>query len=215
MRTITVKGVGSVSAAPDYVVVSMTLETLARDYKQTMEMASKRIQDLSTALEAIGFEQDALKTTAFRVDTKYENVKRRDGDYHRVFKGFLCSHDLKVEFDFKMETLAKTLSAIAGCETQPEFSISFTIKDPSAVKEELLRAATINAKDKAEVLCDAAGVTLGNLLSIDYNWGEINIHSQTLYSVAEMTPAIYTAGMDIHPDEVEIGDTVTFVWEIT
>ena len=32
-RTITVKGVGSVSTTPDYVVISMDLETKDRDYE--------------------------------------------------------------------------------------------------------------------------------------------------------------------------------------
>ncbi len=34
-RTITVKGIGSVSAKPDLIVITMNLETITPDYAQT------------------------------------------------------------------------------------------------------------------------------------------------------------------------------------
>ena len=39
-RTITVKGIGKVSAKPDYVVLSITLESKHRDYDKAMGMAT-------------------------------------------------------------------------------------------------------------------------------------------------------------------------------
>ena len=39
-RTITVKGIGKVSAKPDYVVFSMTLESKHKDYDKAMDMAA-------------------------------------------------------------------------------------------------------------------------------------------------------------------------------
>ena len=58
----------------------------------------------------------------------------------------------------------------------PELSIVFTVKDPSAVNKELLKSATANAREKAEILCEASGVELGKLLIIDYNWGRTQYH---------------------------------------
>lgn len=77
------------------------------------------------------------------------------------------------------------MAAIAHCLAQPELSIAFTVKDPTAVNEALLREATVNAKKKAELLCEASGVKLGQLLTIDYNWDELNIFSNTRYDMAE------------------------------
>lgn len=42
-RTITVKGIGKVSAKPDYVVLSMTLESKHKDYDKAMNMAADHI----------------------------------------------------------------------------------------------------------------------------------------------------------------------------
>lgn len=61
----------------------------------------------------------------------------------------------------------------------------FYCLDPSAVNKELLKSATVNAREKAEILCEASGVKLGELLTIDYNWGELNIISHTDYMMEE------------------------------
>ena len=36
MKTITVKGVGNVSAKPDYITISMTVESMDSDYEKAM-----------------------------------------------------------------------------------------------------------------------------------------------------------------------------------
>lgn len=216
-RTITVKGMGNAKTSPDYIVISMSLEAQNNDYDETMELAAKQIDYLNASLEEIGFEKEAVKTTNFNVRTDYDNVKDKNGNYKRVFNGYVCSHNLKVEFDFDTKRLAQTLSAISKCLAKPEMTIRFTVKDPSAINKELLKSATINAKEKAEILCEASNVGLGSLLSIDYNWGELNIYSHTDYSLAEDCMAMPMAKMseiEIEPDDIDVSDTATFVWEI-
>lgn len=216
-RTITVKGMGRVTTSPDYVVISMSLMAQDNDYEETMKLAAKKIEYLNASLEEIGFEKKSVKTTNFNVRTDYERVKDRNGNYKSVFNGYICSHRLKVEFDFDTKRLAQTLYAISKCLAEPELSISFTVKDPSAVNKELLKSATINAKEKAQILCEASGVELGQLLSIDYNWGELNIVSHTDYMLEEKCMAMPVGGLadiEIEPDDIDVSDTATFVWEI-
>ena len=165
-RTITVKGTGKVSTKPDQVVLSMTLETTHKEYDQAMKIAADHIQQLNTVLCGIGFEKSDLKTTSFDVDTEYGYVKIHK-ESERVFQGYKVMHRMKLTFDLDMQRLSQTLSAIAGCLAHPQLSIDFTIKDTTAINEELLRSAAINAKKQAVVLCDAAGVTMGELIAID------------------------------------------------
>ncbi len=216
-RTIRVKGIGRVTTPPDYVVISMSLETQETDYERTLELAAEKIEQLNSSLESIGFEKKSVKTTNFNVRTDYERVKDRNGNYKSVFNGYVCSHRLKVEFDFDNKILAQTLYAISKCLAHPEISVSFTVKDPSAVNKELLRSAAVNAREKAQILCEASGVELGELLSVDYNWGELNIVSHTDYMLEEKCMALPVGGlsdMDIEPDDIDVSDTATFVWAI-
>lgn len=217
MKTITVKGVGKASVKPDTVVLSLSLETKDSDYETAMREAADRIKQLNKRFESIGFEMDAVKTTDFNVRTEYENKKNRNGDYYRVFEGFAVNHRLKVTFDFDTEVLSGALGVVATSVTDPELSIKFTVKDPSAVNEALLKSAAENARQKAEILCAASKVALGELVNIDYNWGELNVYSRTDFDIGMDCMAKCAAepfGIDIQPDDIDLSDSVTFMWEI-
>lgn len=218
MRTITVKGIGNVSARPDYIVLSLDIEALSETYDRAMTEASERIKKLQDAAVLVGYEKSDMKTTSFIVQTRYENVKDRQGNYKREFAGYACSYHLKLAFDFDSKQLAKVISAIADCGAQPELSIAFTVKNPARVSEELLINATENARAKAEILCKASGNALGQLLNIDYNWGELNVYSRTSYEVEDCIQPLMAmskcAAPEIEPDDIDVTDTVAFTWEI-
>ncbi len=217
-RTITVKGIGKVSATPDYVVISMELKSQNMDYESAMDKAAQNIEKLKAALVKIGFDEKSIKTTRFNVRTDYEYIHRRNGEGEKVFTGYVVEHSLKLGFDFDPKMFAESLSAISLCLANPQLGISFTVKDPTAINEEMLRSATANAKHKAEILCEASGKELGELLSINYNWGELNIYSDTRYDLDDkcLAPQIASkcSSIDIEPDDIDITDTATFVWEI-
>ena len=71
-------------------------------------------------------------------------------------------------------------------------------------------------KEKAKVLAEAAGVSLGDIVTIDYSWDELEIVSRPvercMMSAANDIADSYQ--MDIEPDDIEVSDTVTILWEI-
>ena len=215
MRTITVKGIGAVSVKPDLIVLRLSMETAEYEYDAAMKAAAEKIDFLNKALEAAGFEKKSAKTADFRVRADYDRLNDGKGNYTSVFMGYKCRHELKIEFDFDTKRLAKALSEISECIAKPEISIDFTVKDSSAVSGELLKAAAKNAREKAEILCAASGAKLGELLSIDYNWGELHLYSATDYDVEGKCMMLGAAdGMDIEPEEIKARDTATFAWKI-
>ena len=82
--------------------------------------------------------------------------------------------------------------------------------------------AVTDAKDKAAVLTQAAGVTLKGIQSIDYSWGEIDFEYKPMNGMlmadeclaAPMAISGTSYDMDIEPDDIEVSDTVTVLWEI-
>lgn len=213
-RTITVKGVGSVSARPDHMVVTFTLANLDLVYENAVEKTATQLAEIQDSLEKMGFDKSILKTTDFQIEIRSESIRDEEGNYHRVFKGYECLHYLKLEFDFDTVLLGKVLQALFVSEANPELSIGFSIKDPTAIKEELLRSATENARRRAEILCEASGVRMGELMCIDYNWNELNVRSHTTFSMTKKLQDISLANMQIEPEDIELRDSVTFVWSI-
>lgn len=215
MRTITVKGVGTASTPPDLVVISLNISEQAREYVAAVNGANARIEKLQTAIAAVGFDKKDLKTLSFNARTHYESYRDKNGDYKQRFDGYVCDYRLKLSLDFDSKRLAETLSALANRGADAGQSISFTVKNPEKVSAALLKSATEDAREKAEALCAASGVTLGELVSIDYNWGEISIQSRSVYAEDMLLEAAPAAAMpEFEPEDIDSRDTATFVWEI-
>ena len=76
-----------------------------------------------------------------------------------------------------------------------------------------------DAKEKALALTAAAGVELKDIQSIDYAKTDLNVSVNTLRMpmMAKSIAAEEACGsfdMDIRPDDIELDDTVTVIWEI-
>ncbi len=219
MRTIRVTGKGQIKVKPDMTRITVSLEGTYPDYGETLRRSSEDTERMKDLLAAFGFERSDLKTLNFSVDTEYERYKDRD-TYKQRFVGYKFHHMMKVEFLSDNERLGEVLYALANCPVKPEFRLSYTVSDPESAKNELLGKAVTDAREKAGVLTRAAGVELKDIQSIDYSWGEINfeVHPMNRMLMADECMAAPTAvesyEMDIEPDDIDVSDTVTVIWEI-
>ncbi len=220
MRTIKVTGKGQIKVKPDMTRITMSLDGLYPEYGETLRHSSEDTESLRDLLAGFGFERSDLKTLNFSVDTEYESYKDK-GTYKQRFVGYRFRHTMKVEFDSDNERLGRVLYALMNCQVKPEFRLSYTVKDPEAAKNELLGKAVTDAKEKATVLTQAAGVTLKEIQNIDYSWGQIDFEVQPMkrmYLAEDCCDTLMAAkesyDMDIEPDDIEVSDTVTVLWEI-
>lgn len=213
-RIITVKGTGRVSAVPDRVVLNLELESRKYQYDSMMQAAAEQVEVLGSALEKAGFKRTELKTVSFKIRTDYENYRDRDENYKKKFRGYVCEQALKLEFPFTGETMARAVSAIADAPVEPKLEISFTVSNMAALKDEVLIDAAKNARKKAEILTNASGAELGELIKIDYNWDEIRIRSSLRYDMDDCCMQMDCCAPEMHPDDIDIEDTVSFIWEI-
>lgn len=206
-RTITVRGSARVSAAPDWVVISFTINSEHYDYGKCMEQVAMQTESLQKDLAAVGLERDSLKTVHFDIDTNFESINDR-----YVFRGYKAVHRLKVEFAFKKDFLNKVLRALSRTQSQASFSVSFEIKDPEPLRHKAIAEAVKNAKIKAQVLAEAAGVMVGELVHIDYSWSEIRFQSSLKYEM--VTESMPSPGYDFTPQDVNVSESVTVIWAI-
>lgn len=101
---------------------------------------------------------------------------------------------------------------------EPEFRIFYTLKDKEAAKNELLAKAVADSGNKAAVLSETAGVSLGQVVTIDYSWGEVNVrHGVTrdmkVPDFLRKSPSP-SFELDMEPKDIHLSDTVAVVWEI-
>lgn len=87
-------------------------------------------------------------------------------------------------------------------------------------KNELLANAVTDAKAKADVLSKASGVSLGEIITIDYSWAEIDFVSRPMDKLmlegccVRSCEPDETYDIDINPDDIDVTDSVTVVWGI-
>lgn len=218
-RTIRVTGKGKISVKPDMIRLNLDLQDVRKTYEDALEMSTMQVEALKDCFEQLGFARSDLKTLHFNVDTEYENYRDKNNNWQQKFVGYKFVHNLKIEFDANNKRLGQVLYALAHTEVNPEFRISYTVKDMEAAKNQLLGKAVIDSIEKARVLTEAAGVQLGDIVTIDYSWGEIEFVSRPMERCMALAEPccgdeIGSLDIDIEPDDIDVSDTVTVVWNI-
>ena len=217
MRTIRVTGKGQLRVKPDMTRITLSLEGLYPEYGEALRRSAEDTEKIKDLLTELGFARTDLKTLNFNVDTEYESYQEKN-TYKRRFVGYKYHHQMKVEFDSDNERLGRVLYALAKCPLQPEFRLSYTVKDPEAAKNELLGKAVADAQAKALVLTKSAGVALKDIQSIDYSWAQINFEVEPMSRMLMRSDcaekSIGSYDIDIEPDDIQISDTVTILGEI-
>ena len=216
-RTIRVTGKGQLRVKPDMTRIMLSLEGLYPEYGEALRRSAEDTEKIKELLTGLGFARTDLKTLNFNVDTEYERYQERN-TYKQRFVGYKYRHQMKVEFDSDNARLGKVLYALAKCPLQPEFRLSYTVKDPEAAKNELLGKAVADAKAKAQTLTKAAGVMLKDIQSINYSWAQINFEVEPMSRMLMRSDCAVNGAdsydIDIEPDDIQVSDTVTILWEI-
>ena len=217
-KTMKVTGKGKLSVKPDLIRLLLDVQKVCETYEEALRESTAQTEHLKDSLESLGFARTDLKTLRFHVDTEYENYRDENNVWKNRFLGYKFTHAMKLEFDADNRKLGQVLYALAHAKVHPEIHINYTIKDAEAAKNRLLAKAVADSKEKAKVLAEAAGVTLGEIVTIDYSWGEIEFISRPVercmtMSAKNAAPADGYS-IDIEPDDIDVTDTVTVVWEI-
>ena len=219
-RTIKVTGKGKLSLKPDTIRLRIDLMDQDGEYDEAIRQSTVHSQEVRKAFAEFGFDGSELKTLSFRVDTVYESYQDpKDQSWKQRFVGYKAVHMLKIEFPTEKEILGRILYRVARLSGKPEFHVEYTVKDTEKAKDELLKAAVSDSRHKAEILAEAAGTDLGSIMTIDYSWGVIDFVTRPMNRLAEPAMAYGAVmedsyEMDIEPENIEVEDTVTVIWEL-
>lgn len=218
-KIVRVTGRGKIAVKPDMTRIMIDMEGTYSNYEEAIAESASDTEKLMSVFETLGFHRSDLKTLNFHVDTVYESYQGEKGNWEKRFLGYRYMHSVKLEFDADNKMLGCILYQLSTLPFHPEFHIIYTVKDMEAAKNKLLAKAVEDSKAKAMILAESAGVTLGDIATIDYSWGEMEIAARPMNKRMALAPmaAMDTCGsydINIEPDDIDVTDTVTVVWEI-
>lgn len=161
-RLIAVTGEGVVQAAPDMATVSIGVTREARTAGQAMSEASSAMSAVIAAIDAAGIEARDIQTSNIGLSPRYQHSN--DGRPPRV-TGYVANNTLMVRVR-ALDALGGVLDAVVSDGANALNGLSFGIADSAPLEARARAEAVADARAKAEGLAEAAGVTLGPVMSI-------------------------------------------------
>ena len=202
--TLTVTGMATVNAVPDQATLSLgvttTGETAAAAMAANNDAASAVIARL---IEAKVADRD-MQTTGLSLNPNW--VMNADGA-GQVIQGYIASSMLTVRIA-ALETAGSVLDAAVTDGANTLNGLTFGLANPRPIEDDARKAAVADALARAQVLAQAAGESLGPILSITEGGGG-----------QQPMPMLYKAAADsavpLAAGEVGVSAEVTIVWQLT
>ena len=215
-RLMKVTGEGKIRVRPDQVEIGMIASGRDSDYLKAMAALANTRYPIYEALHGCGFDTSDLKTIKYHIGEHLEYSYDSAGVRRSRIDGYEYRHEMKVVFDIDKERLTTVLAALRNSNINPEINIVYSIKDKAKAKEQLLEMTVKDSMKKAKVLANATGVQLGNIVSVDYSWGEVKAKVSYMGTNYAKNVIVDDTGyvIALEPEDIELRETVTVDWEI-
>lgn len=206
--TISVTGEGRVEAVPDMATISLGVTSEAATANAAMAANSDGVRAVIERLKAAGIEDRDIQTSGLSLGPRYD-YGRSDGT-PPVIVGYTASNMVTVRVR-ALDTLGPVLDGAVSDGANTLNGLSFGIAENDEALDAARRRAVAEARRKAELYADAAGVALGPLLSISESGGYAPPMPMA------MAEASFAKGADVPvaPGEVSLAASVTVVYEIS
>jgi uncharacterized protein YggE len=158
---LSVTGQGETRIAPDMAVVQLGVTTRADGAAQAMQENSTQQRAVIDALTGTGVTQADIQTSGLSLNA----VMDFSQDRGPVLSGYEASNTVSVRVG-EIPRLGEVLDAIVAAGANQINGISFSREDAAGAEDEARRAAVADARHKAEILAEAAGLTLGPVLTL-------------------------------------------------
>lgn len=159
---ITVSGLGTVTLTPDLATIVIGVQSQASTAAKAQSAASKAMNRVIAAMGAQGIADVDMKTQWVSLQPQYNYGTNSSA---RTITGYRATQSLSIKVR-KIDTTGAVIDAAVAAGATQVSGIGFSVADQSAATAQARTAAMNDARQRAEALAKAAGVTLGALRSV-------------------------------------------------
>lgn len=202
---ITVSGGGQVNMAADMAYVTLGVSINDADVSTVMQLANERIDAICAALVENGLTEDCISTDYLYISPQYDY----SGETNEII-GYSVNSGLKLRID-DVEAVGSYIDIAFAAGANSFDSITFALKDNSAARDEALRLAVADAEKKANVLAEASGMKLGDIVTIEENSSDSYYNTE---GFAAKDAADAGMGTSVHPSKVSVSVQVQICYAL-
>jgi uncharacterized protein len=201
-RTVTATGTARVRSAPDEAVLSLGVQTEAQEANPAIRDNADRMSEVIQALLDAGISRDDIATTGISLYPNYSS----DG---RTVSSYVAQNTIEVTVH-DVQAVGEILDAAVRAGANITNGVTFRLSDENEGRDEALRGAVEDARSKAEVLAEAGGASLGEVVSIQEASSSFPppiFEERAVAADGATTPII--------PPDIETQVSVTVAWALT
>ena len=167
--SISVSGLGEVTAVPDVATFSFSVQDSGEEVSAVQQAAAETVNAIISYLNEEGIAETDIKTEYYNIMPKFRY------DTEPCFDRFCPSAEPQEDGFEVMQTVSvkvrdtdtagQLISAIGDRGATNVSGLTFTIDDESSLKAEARAQAIANAKEQAEALAEQLGVRLGEIIN--------------------------------------------------
>ncbi len=207
-NSVSVNGEGQVFAKPDTFILQVAVEEKSKTTEEGFEKVAVKIASLQKLMKDNGITDKDIQSVNISINPNYNYDNGKS-----TVDGFVANHGLKVKIR-KLESvdaILKGVSSIDGVQIQ---NTSYDIDDKTEFYKEARDLAIKKARQKAEEMAKATGISIGKVTSIS----ESQSYNPPMYGnqMMKATPMAdgRAEGGTISLGQLEIGTTVSINYEI-
>lgn len=206
---VTVTGSAQISAPADHAVVRLGVMTRADTPSQAQQENSLRTDAVIQALtEVCGLSADQIATSNFSIYTMSEWVSETSAErqYYQV------SHDLTVTVK-DIDRAGAVIDAAVAAGANIVNNVSFESASMKEAYDQALVQAIADAKRKAEIIAEACGMSLGDVVTVS-TVGSGDFYYTNTFRLAATEEAAAGADTKLVPGTQSASATVTVTWSL-
>ena len=210
-RIMTLSARASVRAKPDMAVIRLGVVREAKTARKALAANNAAMARVIETIRAAGVEEKDIRTSGFSLNPRY--VYPKQGSTRPPYiAGYTAANSLAVTVR-DLDRLGTILDAVVSAGSNRMNGITFGLENPAPLRDRARKVATAKAIAKAKLYANAAGFTLGPVLSLSERSGPRP--PRPVYARAMMKAESAPDGrVPVAGGEQEITVSVTISWKI-
>ncbi len=201
---IRVAGTATIKAEPDIATVEIGVQVFNEEVEAAVTENNKKVESVIAALRRQGVAENDIKTSRFNIYPQKDYSEDRKGE----IIGFQVDNVVSVTLR-DLTAIGETLQATINAGANNIYGINFTLDDPTALRDEARAEAIKDARRRADIMAEAAGIQVDKVISITET-----SYPGPIIARAEFDDAAVKANVPIMPGELELTLQVEVVFAI-